>query len=167
LIGAEAVEDMTFTRLERLVQDMKAKGYQPATVKRKLAMLARALKMATMWTDEKGQPLLRYKPPLPFIKVENLKERIITPTEESTLFAALEKRRQLEPGRQWFAFRVFLTVVWDTGGRLSEVLGLGPKHITAHPKARSVTSPSRATAPRAASRGRCPWPAVRLPHSVR
>jgi hypothetical protein len=79
LIGAEAVEDMTFTRLEQLVQDMKARGYQPATVKRKLAMLARALKMATMWPDEKGQPLLRYKPPLPFIKVDNLKDRIITP----------------------------------------------------------------------------------------
>lgn len=128
-VGTEAVEDMTFTRLEQLVSDMKARGYQPATVKRKLAMLAKALKMATMWTDDKGTPLLRYKPPLPQIVVNNLKDRIIEPAEEAAFFVALEKRRQLEPNRQWFAFGVFLTTVFDTGGRLSEVLSLGPKNI--------------------------------------
>lgn len=130
MIGDELVENMTYTRLEQLVTDMKARGYQPATVKRKLAMLARALKMATMWTDAKGQPLLRYKPPLPKIAVNNLKDRIISEVEQEVLFAVLEKRRQLEPHRQWFAFRVFLWLMFDTAGRLSETLGLGPKNIT-------------------------------------
>lgn len=140
-IGDELVENMTFTRVEQLVTDMKARGYQPATVKRKLAMVNKALKMATMWTDEKGQPLLRYKPPMPLVVVNNLKDRIITPAEEDALFVALEKRRQLEPGRQWFAFRVFLGLLWDTGGRLGETLHLGPKAI-ARPQATSfVTFP--------------------------
>jgi integrase len=131
LIGNEAVEDMTFTRLETLVGEMKARGYQPATIKRKLAMVARALKMATMWTGDDGKPLLRYKPPLPRIVVNNLKERIISAAEEEALFVALEKRRQLEPHRQWFAFRVFLWLLFDTGGRLGETLGLGPKNVAA------------------------------------
>jgi integrase len=130
LVGDEAMEDITYTRLTQLVSTMKERGYKPATIKRKLAMLARALKEATMWTDEKGLPLLRSKPPFPRIVVNNLKDRIITPVEQEALFAAIEKRRQTEPNRQWFRFRVFLTVVFATGGRLSEVLGLSPKHIT-------------------------------------
>lgn len=123
-LGDEAVADMTYTRIEKLVGDMKANGYQPATVKRKLAMLKRALKQAVVWG------LLAAAPPTPSIVVRNLKERVITPDEETALFVALEKRRQLEPGRQWFAFRVFLNVVFDTGGRLSEVLGLSPDHLS-------------------------------------
>jgi integrase len=130
LVGDVAVEDMTFSRIEQLVQDMKARGWQPATIKRKLAMVARPLKMATMWTDEKGQPLLRYKPPMPTIVVNNLKDRILDPVEEEAVFAALEKRRQLEPGRQWFAFRVFLGLLLDSAGRLGETIHLGPSAVT-------------------------------------
>lgn len=130
LIGSEAVADMTFTRIERLVQQMKERGYQPATIKRKLAMLARALKMATMWTDDRGAPLLQSKPPLPTLVVNNLKDRTITAVEEDALFAALEKRRQTEPNRQWFQFRVFLTLLFDTAGRLGESLHLGPTAVT-------------------------------------
>ena len=130
LVGGEAVADMTFTRLERLVGQMKERGYQPATVKRKLAMLARALKMATMWTDDKAVPLLQSKPPLPTIVVNNLKDRIIAPAEEEAIFVALEKRRQREPNRQWFQFRVFLGLLFDTAGRLGESLHLGPPAIT-------------------------------------
>ena len=130
MIGETAVEDMTFSRVEQLVSDMKARGYQPATVKRKLAMVNKALKMATMWTDEKGQPLLRYKPPMPTVVVSNLKDRTITPVEEDALFTALEKRRQVEPNRQWFAYRVFLGLLFDTAGRLGETVNLGPSALT-------------------------------------
>jgi integrase len=140
-IGDEAMEDVTYTRLTQLVAEMKEKGYKPATIKRKLAMLARALKEATMWTDERGLPLLRAKPPFPQIVVNNLKDRTITPVEQSALFNAIEKRRQLEPNRQWFRFRVFLTVIFATGGRLSEVLGLGPKNLTQTGDTTYVTFP--------------------------
>lgn len=130
MVGDVAVEDMTYTRLEQLVGDMKERGYQPATIKRKMAMVATALKQATMWTGPDGRPLLAYKPPLPKIVVNNLKDRIVSPEEEAAIYAAVEKRRQLEPNRQWFQFRVFLDVVFATGGRLSEVLQLSPGNIT-------------------------------------
>lgn len=132
-IGDEAVEDVTYTRLDKLVSDMKARGYKPATVKRKLAMVNTALKMATMWTNEDGQPLLRAKPTMPKVVVNNLKDRIIEAREEEALWTALEKRRQLEPHRQWFAFRVLLGLLFDTGGRLGETVHLGPKALAQRP----------------------------------
>jgi integrase len=97
--------------------------------------------MATMWTDERGDPLLRAKPPLPKIVVNNLKDRIIEPREEEAIWVALEKRRQLEPHRQWFAFRVLLGLLSDTAGRLGETVNLGPKALTQNPAATFVTFP--------------------------
>jgi integrase len=129
MIGEVAVEDMTFSRLEQLVTDMKAKGYEPATIKRKLAMVSKALRMATKWSGDDGRPLLVYKPEMPTVVVNNIKERIISPLEESALFAALEKRRQTEPGRQWFRFRAFLSFLFATGGRVGETIGLGPQNL--------------------------------------
>lgn len=140
-LGAVAVEDVTYTRIDELVKEMKAQGYQPATVKRKLAMLARALKQATIWEDEKGKPLLAAKPQFPKVVVKNLKERIVSPVEEDALFAAAETRRQLEPGRQWFRFIAFLDVLFVTGGRLSETLGLGPGNVSAQREASFLTFP--------------------------
>lgn len=128
--GAVAVEDVHYTRLEQLVSDMKKlKGYKPATVKRKLAMVNTALKMATKWTDDDGTPLLKAKPAMPQIKVKNLKDRTISDTEEAAIWAALEKRRQEEPNRQWFRFRALLQVLFDTAARLGEVVPLGPDNI--------------------------------------
>jgi integrase len=129
-IGPVPVVDMSYTRIEQLVSDMKERGYQPATIKRKLSMVGKALKMATMWTDEKGQPLLASKPPLPQIVVNNLKDRTISPTEEAAIFAAVEKRRQVEPHRQWFKFRVLLWLLFDTAGRVGETITLGPKAVS-------------------------------------
>lgn len=129
-LGDEAIADMTYTRLDAVVSDMKAEGYQPATIKRKLAMLSRALSQATLWVDDNEKPLLLMRPRMPRIVVNNLKDRIIEPAEEEAIFLALEKRRQLEPHRPWFKFRVFLWLLFDTGGRLGESIGLGPKELT-------------------------------------
>lgn len=128
-IGDVAVEDMTFSRLEKLVSDLKGEGLAPATVKRKLDMVSKALRMATMWTDDDGRQLLSYKPPMPRIKISNLKERTISALEEEAIFNAVEKRRQEEPGRAWFQFASLLVLLWDTAGRLSETLGLGPDNV--------------------------------------
>lgn len=128
-IGDVAVQDMTFTRLEDLVGAMKAKGYAPATVKRKLDMVSKALRMATMWTDAKGQPLLGYKPPMPRIAINNMKDRTISRLEEEALFNAVEKRRQEEPDRSWFRFAALIRFLFETGGRLGETLGLSPDNI--------------------------------------
>jgi integrase len=140
-IGDTPVEDMTFSRLEQLVTDMKAAGYMPATIKRKLAMVSKAMSMATKWSDDSGRPLLGYKPEMPTVVVNNMKERIISPVEESALFAALEKRRQTEPGRQWFRFRVFLQFLFATGARVGETVNLGPNNMTVIGSTTFVTFP--------------------------
>lgn len=129
-IGDVAAEDMTFQRLQDLIQEFKGEGYAPATIKRKLDMVSKALRMATMWSDDKGRPLLAYKPPMPRIAVNNLKDRVISPAEQDAIFVAVEKRRQTEPNRQWFRFAALLRVMFATGGRLGEVLGTGPANLT-------------------------------------
>lgn len=141
MIGDVPVTDMSFNRLEKLIADLKARGYAPGTIKRKLDMVSKSLRMATMWTDDAGQPLLLYKPPMPTITVNNTKERIISPLEEQAIFTAIEKRRQLEPGRQWFRFAALLRFLFDTGGRLGEALGLGPSNITSMGAQSYVTFP--------------------------
>jgi len=128
-IGDVAVEDMTFSRLEQLVAEMKASGAMPATIKRKLDMVSKALRMATMWSDEQGRPLLSYKPPMPTVVVNNLKDRTISRAEEEAIFVAIEKRRQTEPARQWRKFAALIRFLFATGGRLGESLILGPHSV--------------------------------------
>lgn len=128
-VGDVAVEDMTFSRLEQLVSDMKGKGYAPATIKRKLDMVSKALRMATMWSDSTGKPLLSYKPPMPQIEVRNLKDRTISPLEEQAMFSAMEQRRQDEPNRPWFRFIGMVRFLFETGARLGETLTLQPGDI--------------------------------------
>ncbi len=130
LIGDVPVTDMTYTRLEKLVDELKAEGYAPGTIKRKMDMVSKALRMATIWTDEKtNRPLLASKPPMPSIRVANSKDRILERAEELAVFNAIEKRRQEEPGRQWFRFAGLVRFLLDTGARLSEALGTGPDQI--------------------------------------
>jgi integrase len=129
LIGHEAIEDITFQRLQDLVQGWKAHGYAPGTIKRKLDMISKSLRMATMWTDERGLPLLPYKPPMPKFRIDNLKDRIITRPEEDAIFTAIEKRRQLEPDRPWFRFAALIRVLFDTAARLGETLEVGPSNV--------------------------------------
>jgi integrase len=128
LLGHEALEDVTFQRLQDLVQHFKKEGYAPGTIKRKLDMISKALRMATMWTDAAGRPLLSYKPPMPKFRIDNLKDRIISRVEEEAIFAAVEKRRQLEPERPWFRFAALLRVLFDTAARLGETLDTGPQN---------------------------------------
>lgn len=130
LIGDDPIQDMTYTRLEQLVETLKGRGYAPATIKRKLDMVSKALRMATKWTDAKGQPLLLAKPPMPTIRVANMKDRVISAVEETAIFQAIEKRRQDEPERQWFRFAALIAFLSDTAARLGEAIGsLGPDNV--------------------------------------
>lgn len=130
LIGDVPVKDVSFSRLEELAAALKGRGYAPSTIKRKLDTVGKALRMATMWTDEAGQPLLVAKPAMPTIRVANMRDRILSPIEEAALFAAAEKRRQDEPGRPWFRLIALLEFLLDTGARLGEALGIGPESVT-------------------------------------
>ncbi|MCR5870648.1 MULTISPECIES: tyrosine-type recombinase/integrase [unclassified Sphingomonas] len=130
LIGHEVVSAMNYSRLERLVEELRAMGYAPGTIKRKMDMVSKALRMATIWTDDKGRPLLVAKPTMPAIRVANLKDRILERDEELAVFLAIEKRRTEEPGRQWWRFERLIRFLLDTGARLGEALGIGPDDIT-------------------------------------
>ncbi|WP_109798658.1 tyrosine-type recombinase/integrase [Novosphingobium meiothermophilum] len=130
LIGDEPATAMTFTRLEQLVDELKALGYAPATVKRKMDAVSKVLRMATKWTDPDGKPLLAAKPPMPTIRVANTKDRVLTRAEEDQVFACIEKRRLAEPGRNWRRFAALIRFLLDTGARLGEALATGPEDLS-------------------------------------
>lgn len=68
------------------------------------------------------------------IRVENLKDRVISRPEEAAILNAIEARRQKEPGRQWWRFAVLVRFLMDTGARLGEAvgvrMGITPEDIT-------------------------------------
>lgn len=158
-IGRELVADMTHTRLCALVDEMLDEGYAPASVKRKMDQVSKALRMACeVYEDANGAPLLRFKPKMPKIAVENEKDRVLSRTEEKLVFAAIDARILKEPGRQWARFRMFVRLLLDTGFRRGEALSLGqhsvlnltgedgterphlhlPKTVTKNKKARTI-----------------------------
>lgn len=143
LIGNEAAKDMTYTRLEQLIATLKERGNSPGSIKRKMDSVSKTLRMATIWTDDKGRPLLPAKPTMPTIRVANLKDRVVHnaadvrllggPDEETAIFQAIEKRRLAEPERPWFRVAALVRFLFDVGSRLGETLNLGPQDVRMHP----------------------------------
>lgn len=133
IIGDELVDAMTYTRLERLVEELRALGYAPGTIKRKMDAVSKVLRMATQWTGDDGKPLLAAKPKMPTIRVANMKDRVLSPKEEEEVFAAIERRRQDEPARQWRRFAALIRFLLDTGARLGEALQTGPDDLSTVP----------------------------------
>lgn len=129
LIGHVPVAEMTYTRLEELVATLRARGYAPGTIKRKMDAVSRVLRMATRWTDAAGRPLLLSKPVMPSIRVSNLKDRVLSLAEEDAVFAAIERRRPAEPARQWRRFAALVRFLLDTGARLGEARATGPSDL--------------------------------------
>lgn len=122
LIGDVPVQDMTAARIKLLAMDLEKMGYAPATVKRKLDSVGRALSEATAWEDAKGKPLLAQKPKMPSIKISNFKNRVLEPAEEEALFACLAARRLSEPTRDWHRYQMLIRFLLDTGCRLGEAM---------------------------------------------
>ncbi|PXA70406.1 hypothetical protein DMC25_27030 [Caulobacter sp. D4A] len=121
-IGSVAVVDLTGARLKLLVADLENDGYAPATIKRKLDTLSKALVMGLEYEDSKGRPILAAKPKMPTIEVRNYSDRVLEPAEEAALFAAIERRRAAEPTRDWLRFGLLIRFLLDTGCRLGEAL---------------------------------------------
>jgi len=123
-LGDELVTDMTYSRLEKLAEDMFAEGLAAGTVKRKLDMVSKALTMATKWTDEAGRPYLMGKPAFPQITARNQRDRVLEPKEEAAVFVAIAERRLKEPTRDWRRFGILIRWLLDTGCRLGEALNV-------------------------------------------
>lgn len=129
-MGDWLVAEVTRKRLKALVEEMTEEGYAPASIKRKLDMVSKALRMAAEeYEDDDGNPLLAAKPTMPRIKVQNEKSRILLDDEEVLVFQFIDQRVRDEPSRQWARFKMFVRVLLDTGFRRSEALLLGPKSV--------------------------------------
>lgn len=134
LIGNVRVVDMTTARIHELKAELERRSgrggrpYAPGTVKRKLDALSTALRLATEWGPT-GVPLLSSAPRMPSIRLNNIRDRILESDEEAAVFAAIERRRLAEPGRQWWRFGRLVRWLLDTGFRVSEALSLGPGSV--------------------------------------
>lgn len=118
LIGDDFVDEMDKARLKEIVRHLEERGYKPATIKRKMDMVGRAL------THAVDEGIISTRPKGVTIKVENLKSRVVSYEEEAAIFRALEARIEKEPQRQWARFKHLLAWLLDTGCRLGESLHL-------------------------------------------
>lgn len=134
MVGQTAVSRVDSNFMVALRERFEAEGSKPATIKRKLDCLYRALRVALHWDGGSGTgiPVLDRLPQRPAIRVENYKDRVVSPTEQVALFAAVDKRMAKEPTRDWHRFKVLLRFLLDTGCRLSEALNVVVEGEEAH-----------------------------------
>ncbi len=129
MIGDEPITAMTYPRLERLKDELFAKGYAAGTVKGKLHCISKALTMATKWVGADDKPLLTGKPAMPEVVSNSIRDRILNDIEEAALFAAIDRRIKAEPMRDWKRFRHLMTFLLNTGCRLGEALGITERSV--------------------------------------
>lgn len=121
LIGSKLVTEIDYDELERLKDELFARGYAAGTVKRKLDMVGKALTMATKWKDERtGKLIITGRPAMPQIDARNSRDRIVTLEEEEAIFDAIDARHAREPTRDWRRFRALIRFLLDTAARLGE-----------------------------------------------
>lgn len=126
LIGATPVAEVTYRRLEELQTALLDRGYAAATVKRKMDMVGRALTYAVT------QAMIVSRPPIPSLRVDNGRTRVLMRDEEELLFRLIEERIEREPARQWTRFKHLMRWLIDTGCRLGELLQAQPGWIESH-----------------------------------
>lgn len=131
LVGDMHPADLTYGKLEALRDDMLAEGHAMASVKRKLLMLSKALRMAaSRLTQEDGiTTLIAARPEFPPMNSNNKRDRVLDAQEELVVFACIDARMVKEPARQWWRFRWFIRTLLDTGFRRGEALQLGPQSV--------------------------------------
>lgn len=111
-IAVTQITKVTLTALKDALQD---KGYAPASVKRKLDMVGRALVLAEDWG------IIDAKPSLPKVKQpDNARQRVLTLQEEAAAFRAIDRRIVEQPTMDWQRLKVLFRFLLDTGCRKSE-----------------------------------------------
>jgi integrase len=117
-LSDKALKEITPLELEDLKTSLLTKGLAAASVRLILGNVRRVYNKMMEWDLYSGpKPMDRVKMP----KVDNARDRFLTPDEAQTLLAAVKKRSQL-----WHD--ISLTSL-HTGMRLSEVLGLRPQDV--------------------------------------
>lgn len=138
LIGDKLVKDVTDQDLKDLKSALEGKGYAPATVKRKMDTVGRAL------TGAVKRKIIEQRPDMPVVVVKNEKDRIVTEAEEALIFEAIDERIKREPMRQWKRFRALVRWLIDGGFRLSEPLQAKPEWIIEHKGRPALALPAEA-----------------------
>lgn len=132
LIGDEDIADLHYTRLKKLAGDLETFGKRPAapaTVKRKMDTLSKALTIATKMTNDDGSPVLKAKPTFPAFEIDNIQERIISDDELAVLFTVIADRQKAEPDRDWTRFDALIRFLLATACRRGEALRVHAGHI--------------------------------------
>lgn len=122
-LGGLAVTAIDDEVIENFVEKMYALGYAPATIKRKLDVLKRALMEAVKWK------IIDRRPNFPTVTIRNTRDRVVSREEEQKVYEAIAMRRLREPWRPWSEFEDLVIVLLATGGRLGEVLALTRKDV--------------------------------------
>lgn len=135
LVGDLDIADLHYTRLDELRLALECRPgkrtptLSPASVKRTMDTLSRALTHATKMTNPDGSPVLFAKPTMPSISVENIQDRVISDAEARAVFEIIDARQAQEPHRDWSRFRAFMRFLLDTACRRGEALRVTASHI--------------------------------------
>ena len=145
MIGDVLVTDMTYSRLEELVQELFNRGYAAGTVHRKMCAVSKALNHATRITGADGKPVLAGRPSMPTVTTKNSRSRVLSPSEERAMFAAIAERAKEQPTRAWTRFGHLIRFLLHTGCRLGEALNVSDDLIETAGAATFVTFPRYTT----------------------
>jgi integrase len=126
--------------LRGLVHELEARGYAPATVKRKLDMVSKALSLAAEWDIIPGRPTM---PKLGGAK--NTRTRVVSEREEDAIFEAIAARHAANPSADWVRFGYLIAFLLDTGCRKGEAENLRREWITEVNDRHRLTIPGWAT----------------------
>jgi integrase len=129
LIGDKPVKSMDYDTLLALSEELKARGYAPATVHRKLSSVGAALREATRIKGPDGERVIVGRPDMPQTASKKMRTRTLSVEEESAVFELLYLKAYAEPHRKWRLFSVLFRFLLDTGFRVGEALSLTDKHI--------------------------------------
>lgn len=122
--GQEAISDITYQRLVEIRDELflgRSKPLAPATVVRKLNLIGKALTEGMKHNGSNGRPVVTARPPMPDISVNNVNDRVLTPTEEAAVFASISRRSN---DLEWMRFGYLIRFLLDTACRRGEALAL-------------------------------------------
>lgn len=131
ICGGDLLTDLHYTRLEEIQHELERRGGRkgqkrasPATVKRKMETLSKALTVATMMMGPDKKPILFAKPTFPSIKINNIQDRVLSNAECVAVFKVIDTKHLENPSHDWKRFGCFVRFLLDTACRKGEALML-------------------------------------------
>lgn len=128
--GDLPLADITKEALDALVKAMRGQSYAPATIRRHLANVSKALTEAMDMTDERGQPRLLRKPKIPVIPGHRTREAVLEADEEAAFFDLIAKREADQPTLDWRRYAAQIRFLLYTGCRAGECCLLRVENVS-------------------------------------